>query len=107
MADNTNAQAVKITNEHVRPAADYIAQTYWKFKRQIALDDAQGWDALFPAGDPTGEIIDGSRQDGRKPVRNTDVQAVRTIMRAFVNFMEATNNQRLNQILVVAVNVER
>lgn len=107
MADNVNPQAVKVANERIRPAADLIAQTYWAFKRHIALDDAQGWDALFPVSDPTGEVVDGSRTDGRKPVANADVQNIRAVMRAFVTFLEQSNNQRLNQILKVTVNGDR
>jgi hypothetical protein len=103
--DNVSPQAIKVANEFLRPASDTIAQTYWRFKRMLALDDAQGWLAMFPAD--SGEVVDGSRTDGRRPVTNDDVRTVLSIMRAFVGFMETNTNQRLTQILKLSVNGDR
>lgn len=107
MADNTSAQAVKISNEKIRPAADYILQTYFFMKTLQAQYAAQAWAAEFPVGDPTGVLIDGAQTDGREIITNGDVNAVVTALGAFITFMEATSNQQLNRFLKVAVNPEK
>lgn len=107
MADNTNAQAVKVANEKVRPAADRILQTYFLMKSLQSEYTAQGWSSLFPSGDPTGELVDGARTDGRAVVQNQDINAVITALGAFITFMEATSNQQLNRFLKISVNAER
>jgi hypothetical protein len=107
MADNTNAQAVKVANEKIRPACDRILQTYFYMKSLQAEFAGQGWAALFPTADPTGELIDGARSDGRKVITNADVNAAITALGAFLTFMEATSNQQLNRFLVPSVNPER
>ncbi len=107
MADNTSPQAVLVANTKVRPACDRILQTYFYMKSLQAEYTAQNWAALFPSGDPTGEIIDGARTDGRTIVTNTDINAVITALGAFITFMEATTNQQLNRFLKPSVNGER
>lgn len=107
MADNTNAQAIKVANEKVRPNADLLLQVYNRMKAVQAAYNAQGWATLFPSADPTGEVIDGARQDGRVVVTNADINNVFAALGAFITFMEATSSQRLNQFLKVAVNPEK
>ena len=107
MADNTNVQAVRVVNEKIRPSADLILQTYFFMKTMQAQYVAQDWATLFPAGDPTGEIIDGARIDGRKPITNSDVNDVVTALGAFLTFMEQNTSQQLNRFLTVSVNPER
>lgn len=107
MADNINAEAILVANTKVRPASDLILQIYFKMKILQALHASQNWTALFPSGDPTGVIIDGSAQDGRNPITNGDVNNVITALGGFLTFMEATSSQQLNRFLTVAVNPER
>lgn len=107
MADNVSPQAIKIANEKIRPAADYILQTYFFMKTLQAQYAAQAWAAEFPVGDPTGVLMDGAQTDGREVLTNADVNAVVTALGAFITFMEATSNQQLNRFLRVAVNPER
>lgn len=107
MADNTNAQAKLVSNEKVRPASDRILRIYFEMKNLQAQYNAQNWAALYPSGDPTGEVIDGAQTDGRRRISNGDVSGVFTALGAFIAFMEATTNQQLNRFLAVAVNPEK
>lgn len=106
MADNVNPEAKRIANEKVRPLSDTLLRIYFMMKSAQAEYAAQGWAALFPSGDPTGEVIDGARQDGRHLVTNADVNDVFSALGAFIAFMEATSNQQLNRFLKVSVNPE-
>lgn len=107
MANNINVQAIRVSNEKIRPASDRILQTYFFMKSLQAEYVAQNWADLFPVGDPTGEIVDNSRVDGRPIITNADVNNVITALGAFLAFMEATSNQQLNRFLKVSVNPER
>lgn len=107
MADNTNAQAIEICNQKIRVAAEKILGTY-HFMKMLQMEyTAQNWAALFPAGDPTGEIIDQSRVDGRPIITNGNVNDVITALGAFISWMEATSNQQRDRFLKVAPNPER
>lgn len=107
MADNTNVQAIRVTNEKVRPNADLLLQVYNRMKAVQAEYTAQGWATLFPTADPTGEVLDGARQDGRTKVTNADINNAITALGAFITFMEATTNLQVTRFLKVAVNPER
>jgi hypothetical protein len=107
MANNTDPTAVRVANEKIRPACDKLLQAYWFMKNLQAQYTAQQWAALFPSADPTGEVIDGARTDGRKVLTNADVNAAITALGAFITFMEATSNQQLNRFLLPSVNPER
>jgi hypothetical protein len=106
MADNVNAQAIKVSNEKVRPACDLILQIYFYMKALQAESTAQGWPTLYPTGDPTGELKDGAATDGREVITNADVTNAFTALGAFITFMEATSNQQLNRFLKLSVNPE-
>lgn len=107
MANNTDPMAVRVSNEKVRPACDRILQTYFYMKSLQSEYTAQNWAALFPSADPTGELIDQARTDGRQVLTNADVNNVITALGAFISFMEATTNQQLNRFLKASVNPER
>lgn len=106
MADNTNPQAIRVVNEKVRPSADKIIQIYFFMKVMQAEYASQGWSALFPVGDPSGEVKDGAATDGRTIVTNGEVNDAITALGAFITFMEQNTNQQLNRFLAVAVNPE-
>jgi hypothetical protein len=106
VADNTNAQAIKVSNEKVRPACDKILQIYFIMKALQSEFTAQGWSALFPVADPTGEVKDGAATDGRTVVTNQSVQDIFTALSAFITHMEASTNLNLNRYLKAAVNPE-
>lgn len=105
MADNVNPQAVLVVNTKIRPAADRIMQTYNFMKSLQAQFTAQNWAALFPAD--AGVIMDGSAQDGRSIITNTDINNIITALTAFLTHMEATSNQNRDRYLKAAVNPER
>lgn len=107
MADNTNAQAIRVANEKIRPASDLLLQVYFFMKVMQSEFSAQNWAALFPAADPNGEIVDGARQDGRAIITNDMVNNVISALGSFIASMEANSNQLLNAFLAVAVNPER
>lgn len=107
MADNTNAQAILVSNTKVRPACDRILKTYNYMKALQAEYTAQGWSTLYPnSTDPTGEVKDGAATDGRALAHNQDIADAFTALGAFIAFMEATSNQQLNRFLKIAVNPE-
>jgi len=105
VADNNNAQAIRVVNEKIRPAADRIVQTYNFMKDLQAQYGAQNWAALFPA--TADVVLDGSAVDGRNPLTNADVANVITALGAFLAFMEATANLNRDRFLKAAVNPER
>lgn len=106
MADNTNPQAILVSNTKVRPACDKILQIYFIMKSLQSQFTAQSWSALFPSADPTGEVKDGASLDGRPVVTNQNVQDIFTALSAFLTHMEATSNLNLNRYLKAAVNPE-
>ena len=102
---NSMPQAIKVANEILRPQADAVLSAYWMAKTALSVSivSAQDWNNLFPALNPTDEINDGARQDGRAIVTNDDAQKVMTAMANFVSYMEANNNQELKRWQRMAV----
>lgn len=108
MADNTNAQAILVSNQKVRPACDRILQTYFYMKALQAEYAAQGWATVYPNGtDPNGEVKDGASTDGRAIASNQAIADAFTALGSFISFMEATSNQQLNRFLRIAVNPDK
>jgi len=105
MADIIDPEAVRFSNEKIRPLADRLAQLYY---RMVALRDewvANGMGAKFPNG--ASAVIDGSATDGRHPITGSNVQDIAAVATAFIASFEANTNATLNEVLAVAVNPER
>jgi len=102
MPDITNPQAVRFCNERVRQAADKFGQLYnWCTAVQNEWA-AQGIGALIP--NDASAIIDGAQTDGRPLITGADVNTLAARVTEFTNLLEATSNEKLNEILKVAVN---
>lgn len=106
----TNAEAVKFSNERLRPAADLIAQLY-NFGKSV--DDeytARGMNLLIPndAGEEMQDSAygtDGTDGDGRPIVSGQDLTRVMVLLiRGFIADLEADDNLKLKLALRVAVN---
>ncbi len=102
---NTNPQAVLISNDKMRKAADRAAQLYLLFKSLQIEYNAENWNALFPADAEL--IVDGSAIDGRTPITNNDVRGMFTFIDAYITFMEQNTNLNRNLVNKIAVNPER
>ena len=102
---NTNPQAVRISNEKIRPCADRFGQLYNYVKALQAESAAEGWTALFP--NDANVISDGADVDGRAIILNSDVSAFITLVSAYITFMEQSANANRNLTLKIAVNPER
>lgn len=105
MANNTNPQAIKISNEDIRPLADAIAKLYNKAKDVGQRATAQNWNnAYFSTDGDT--LTDGSATDGRQVVTNAQLKIILSHAASFVSDFEASTNLKLNQTLQVAVNTK-
>ena len=102
---NTNPQAVRIANEKVHRAADRFGQLYNFVKALQAEGTAESWLTLFPADAQV--IADGSDEDGRAPITNTDVRTFITLIGTFITYMEQNTNANRDLTLRIAVNPEQ
>lgn len=105
MADT--AQAVKIANERIRPAADRLGQTYFLCGMLLKLATAENWPTLFSMFNAKEPLPDGSDVDGRTPITPESVKALIVAMQAFTDFMDANGGPLRDLILSIAVNPER
>jgi hypothetical protein len=102
---NTNAQAIRIANEKIRPCADKFGQLYNLCKALQAEAQAEVWTAKFP--NDAEVLIDGSETDGREIITNANVASFMTMVGTFLTYMEQTSNANRNLTLKIAVNPER
>ena len=102
MADITNPQAIKFSNEQIRPAADRYMQLYWSAKQLVADWTSKGMAQLFP--NDSSVVMDGSDVDGRTPITGADVNIMVSHLNALIADLEASNNLKRNQIQKIAVN---
>lgn len=102
---NTNPQAIKVSNEKMRPLSDRFGQLYNYCKALQAEGTAENWPALFP--NDANVIDDKADVDGRTIVTNADISQLIGIVTSFINYMEATSNANRNLVLKIATNPER
>lgn len=102
---NTNPQAIKISNEKLRPLADRFGALYNLCKALAAESSAENWPALFPADGQT--LSDGADVDGRAVITNTDLSNFMSMVGTYITYMEQTSNANRNLALKIAVNPER
>lgn len=103
----TNAQAVKFSNEAIRPMAESLINTYYQAKQTVQAYYA---DASIGSAYTTGiaeAVADGSDVDGRPILTGNDALGLITQASAFVDWVEANSNSVLNVLLGCAVNVRR
>ncbi|OPL13111.1 MAG: hypothetical protein AVO39_11095 [delta proteobacterium MLS_D] len=105
MADITSPQAVRFSNEKIRPAAERMAQLYTIAKQVVDEWYATNMGTEIPVS--ADLIIDGSANDGRTPINGNDATLVISRLQEFVTDMEANNNAKLNTVLKPAVNALR
>ncbi len=98
----TDPQAIKFSNETIRPAADQLAQLYANARTVVDQWNALGISALFP-NDST-VVVDGSATDGRHAITGQDATNIIVRLTEFVTDYEANANAKLNTVLKVSVN---
>jgi len=98
----TDPQAIKFSNERIRPAADSLGKLYYAAKSILNDWYAQQVSTVLPNTDVT--LDDGSQTDGRNTVSGADLTNVINRLSEFVADCEADSNAKLNTILKVAVN---
>lgn len=103
MPDITNPQAVRFSNEEIRPLADAYATLYFAAKRVEAEWTAQNIGALIP--NTADVIIDGSATDGRAEITGAKVNGLINAVAALVADLEANTNLKRDVLLQIAVNV--
>ena len=102
MAEITNAEAVRFSNERIRVAANKLNAAY-KCAREVQDEwYANNMGTLFPTGE--GPVVDGSVTDGRHPISADDVLLLITRLSELTTDYEANSNAKLNTILNVATN---
>lgn len=100
---NTNAQAIFVANNRIRPLADRFGQLYNLCKAYQAEAQAEGWSAMFAGG--AGNIVsDGADVDGRAVITDADVASFITNVGTFITNMEASSNAMRNNALKIATN---
>lgn len=103
----TNAQAVKFSNEAIRPMAETLINAYYQAKQTVQsyyADPSLG--SAYTAGIAEA-VADGSDVDGRPILTGNDALGLITQASAFVDWVEANSNSVLNVLLGCAVNVRR
>lgn len=103
----SNAQAVRFSNEGIRPLAETLINAYYHAKQVVQsyyADPSLG--EAYTAG--ISEIVaDGSEVDGRPVVTGNDALGLITQAANWVSTCEANGNAVLNVLLGCAVNVRR
>lgn len=105
----TDTNAIRYCNTRIRPLADFLAKAYILSLEVIQEGGAMG---VINVATPASAVIpndatpitDGAVTDGRPQIQGADVYNVVALAQVFLNAMTATSNQKLNQILRVAVN---
>lgn len=105
MANITNPQAVRFSNEEVRTIADAHAQLYWAAKSFLGEWTAQNIGALIPNN--ANIMVDGSETDGRATIDGFKINGLVNHLAVMVADLEANNNAKLNVLLQIAVNPVR
>ena len=102
MADITDPEAVRFSNEKVRTLADAATRYYY-----AALAFGNEWDATGMGSkipDTADGIVDGSATDGRTPITGANVNGLKTHVDAMVTDLEANSNTKLSILLAIEVN---
>jgi hypothetical protein len=104
MSDITEPNAVRFANEQIRTFADKVPAIYAFLKHHTLLwSDTPGLADAFP-DDPTAIVLDGSQDDGRRPISGADVRAFESLIAGFVAQLEADDRAALKLTLKIAVN---
>ena len=101
MADITNVQAVKFSNEVIRPLANDYAQLYYRASRAKDQWIALGMGDLIP-NDADAEMIDGAQTDGRPIITGQMINQLLTNVQTMLTDLEANSNTKLNVLLNIA-----
>lgn len=88
MAEITNPQVILFDNEHVRPMADSLFQTYWQAKKFLQDYNSGNIGTLINDAGSSLLIADGSDVDGRTRIVGGDIYNLVTAATAFVAFYE-------------------
>lgn len=98
----TDPNAIKFSNEQMRPIADRFMQLYWAAKQAAADWTSKGLGALIT--NDASAVADGSATDGRTQITGADLNVLLSHLNTFVADLEASSNLKRNQIQKVAVN---
>ena len=102
MADITNAEAVRFSNEKIRVAANKLNAAY-KFANEVLAEwTANGGTSMIANAADT--IVDGSATDGRHPITGADANNIINRLTELKTDYEETGAAKLNTILSVATN---
>lgn len=103
MADITNAEAVRFSNDKIRVAADKLAQAFYFADLVVNEWNANDMASLI-SNKSLDTLIDGSADDGRHVITGADATNIVTRCQELIADYEASGNAKLNTILGVAVN---
>ena len=102
MADITNPEAVRFSNEKIRTLADLATRYYYAAKSVANEWGATGMNTKIPS---TSDLIaDGSDVDGRSPITGANINGLIGHAEEMIADLEANGNQRLNILLQIEVN---
>ena len=102
MADITDPEAVRFSNERARTLADVATRYYYAAKSFL-----QEWDATSMGDKITNtadDIIDGAATDGRHVITGANVVGLKNHVAAMITDLEANSNLKLNILLGIEVN---
>jgi hypothetical protein len=90
MADITDPQIVRWSNERARVLADRLEQAEAAINAYLADWTAQGVSALITAAGATNAIADGSETDGRQRVTGTKLVNMRAALLQLQTALDTT-----------------
>ena len=99
-----NPQAVRFSNEQLRPLADALVSAYWTAKAVVANYYASPELGTAYTDGIAETISDGSATDGRQPVTGNDALGMVTQASGWISTCEANGGAVLNVLLGYAVN---
>ncbi len=102
MADITNPEAVRFSNERIRTLADAATRYYYAAVAMLNEWEATGMAAKIPNVADT--IVDGSATDGRSPITGTMVNGLKNHVETMVADLQAHTRAKLNILLRIEVN---
>lgn len=103
----TDPEVIRFANEELRPAADALAQLYYRATALLDYYYASGISTTLGGAEPSDVIEDGAATDGRHAITVADALNLLTRLSEYRDDKIDPNPAKLNTILALAVNPQR
>lgn len=102
MAEITDPQVIKFSNEEARPIADSLYKAYYKTKAFLEDYNSGNIGSKINDAGSSNLIADGSDVDGRTRIVGGDIYNLITAAQAFIDFIEGNAVATLARLDVIA-----